>query len=82
MAVQLRADVLQNDQISRLACLAPLRDRVSQVMDYLSNRVEESLMSTLSDCLNQSISGEWWKFPSQEYGLLLQARLDLYDQQI
>jgi len=72
----LKNRLLQEERFLKLSCLDASRDRVSHIMEYLCQRIEEELMLFLfRRCKLDSGADNWNRQLMKEYNTLLDARM-------
>lgn len=75
----LKNKLLRDDVYLRLECLNESRERVSQIMNYLCQKVEEELMKFLFQRCNGEFEYQWDERIHNEYNTLLEARITFDD---
>lgn len=75
----LKNKLLRDDTYLRLECLDESRERVSQIMNYLCQKVEEELMAFIFQRCNGEFEYKWNEKIHNEYNTLLEARITFDD---
>lgn len=78
----LKNKLLRDDVYLRLECLDESRERVSQIMNYLCQKVEEELMTFLFQRCNGEFEYKWDERIHNKYNTLLEARITFDDMKI